>query len=241
MTDISCGNLSAKNLSIVDGIPSANIRCDVITASAGRITSGNVSDAFFGDSLLESSYNHYAMRQLSNGRTFINSYGQNLTFRKTDLVTTDGKTTRTIGEMTFDGTILSVNKLKFTYLDVTNGPIDNLNISFLTMPDGVISTSKITNLYTSLVYISTDKGTLDSNVSNLSNNKQNIITLLAGTGNSRSDYPNNSWTINYSSSLAGTNNISVFNSSINLATIINVSNINLSTLIIPNSTISKIK
>ena len=88
----------------------SNISADEIVAGAVRITSGNSSDAFSGNSNLVSNYNHYAIRQLANGRTFINSYGQNLTFRKTDLVKSNGKTTRTIGEMTFDGTTLNGNK-----------------------------------------------------------------------------------------------------------------------------------
>ena len=125
MTDISCGHLSAKNLSLVDGLTSANISADIIAASTGRITSGNVSDAFFGSSLLESNYNHCAIWQLSNGRAFTNSYGQNLTCRKTDLITSNGKTTRTIGEMTFDGTTLAGNKLKFTDLEFTHCTIEN--------------------------------------------------------------------------------------------------------------------
>ena len=68
-------------------IPTNNISFDIITASTGYKTSGNVSGIVLGYSLLESSYNHYAIGHVTNGRTFIISYGQILTFRKTDLTT----------------------------------------------------------------------------------------------------------------------------------------------------------
>ena len=116
-------------------IPTNNISFDIITASTGYITSGNVSGIILGYSLLESSYNHYAIGHVTNGRTFIISYGQILTFRKTDLTTNNGKTTRTIGEMTFDGTALQGDTLNFSNLSSTNGSISNLNILTLTIPE----------------------------------------------------------------------------------------------------------
>ena len=101
VADISCGNVSAKNLSIVDGITSANISCDVITAGVARIKRGNVSDALFIKSVLSDNTNRAAIRQLSNGKTFINSYGVALTLIKTEINTVNGKSTRTIGDITF--------------------------------------------------------------------------------------------------------------------------------------------
>ena len=167
VTDISCGNLSAKNLSLVDNLSAFHISCDEITAKRARITSiNNNTGALFGTNQLPIDYNHFAVRQVSNGQTFINSYGSNLILRKTEFITSNGKSVRTNGDVTWDGTTLSGKKLKFTDLDVTNGSINNLCISSLIIPNNSLTTNKITNLNTCL--------------NSLSNNKQDNITLIAG-------------------------------------------------------------
>ena len=51
--------------------------------------------------------------------------------------------TRTVGDMTFDGTTLQGNKLKFSILDSASGSIGNLNISTLTIPDSSLAITKI--------------------------------------------------------------------------------------------------
>ena len=76
MSDISCANKSAKKLSLVDGLTTFSISADVITSGVTRSRSGNVSDALFINSCLDyNNTNYAARRQLSNGKTFINSYG----------------------------------------------------------------------------------------------------------------------------------------------------------------------
>ena len=85
--------------------------------------------------------------------------------------------------MTFDGTILNGNKLKFTDLDVANGSINNLCISSLIIPNSTISKDKITNLNTSLDNLFNDIGTLNSDVLNLSSNIANLNTSVSYLGN----------------------------------------------------------
>ena len=138
-------------------------------------------------------------------------------------------------------TNLVINIVSDTINLSQNINLSNINLSTLIIPNNTISEDKITNLNTSLDSLSNNIGSLNTSVSNLSNNKQDNITLVAGTGISISNLIR-SWTINSSSSsLAGTNIISVFNSSIHLSTSINVSNINTSTLTIPNNTLSQSK
>ena len=140
MTDISCGNLSAKNLSLVDDLTANNISCDEITSKRARITSiNNNTDAVFGTNQLPIDYNHFAVRKVSNGQTFINSYDTNLILRKTEFITSNGKTVKTVGDVIWDGTTLPGKKLKFTGLDVTNGSINKLCISSLIMPDNSLT------------------------------------------------------------------------------------------------------
>ena len=59
--------------------------------------------------------------------------------KQTNITVTKGKSVRTVGDMTWDGTSLVGNKLKFTGLDITNGSIDNLNISSSTIPDNSLA------------------------------------------------------------------------------------------------------
>ena len=110
----------------------------------------------------------------------VNSFNSNLLFRKTEFNTTTGKTVRTSGDMTWNGTTLSGNKLNSTDLDVTNGSINNLCISSLIIPNNSLTTNKITNLNTCL--------------NSLTNNKQDKITLIAGANISITN-TNSSWTI----------------------------------------------
>ena len=104
----------------------------------------------------------------------------------------------------------------------------SLNTSTLIIPDNSITKDKITNLNTSLDSISSDIATLNTSVSDLSNNKQDNITLIAGANISISKL-NSSWTIeSLGSQYSNTdNNLVIDNVSdtINLSTTINVSNI----------------
>jgi len=214
----------------------SNISADIITAGITRIKTGNTSDALFGNSELTDNTNYYAIRQLSSGKTFINSYGETLTFRKTDITAIDGKSTRTVGDMTWNGTTLAGNKLKFTEVDA----------STLIIPDNALSKDKITGLNTSLGNLSNSIDSLNTNVSNLSNNKQDNITLVAGNNISISNL-NSSWTIEALATGGQYSNpdnnlvINNVNGTINLSSSINVSNINTSSLTIPNNTITKNK
>ena len=151
----------------------SNISADIITAGITRIKTGNVSDALFGNSVLTDNTNFYAIRQLSNGKTYINSYDKALTFRKTNITTTNGKSVRTLGDMTWDGNTLLGNKLKFS----------EVNASTLTIPTNSIKQDKISGLNTSLGNISNDIGTLNTNVSNLSSNVANLNTSVSDLGN----------------------------------------------------------
>ena len=226
----------------------SNISADIITAGITRIKTGNVSDALFGNSVLTDNTNFYAIRQLSNGKTYINSYDKALTFRKTNITTTNGKSVRTLGDMTWDGNTLLGNKLKFSEvnastLTIPTNSIKQDKISGLNTSLGNLS-SAITTLNTSVSNMSSDIGTLfsagsnlsgdiatlNTSVSDLSNNKQDNITLVAGNNISISNL-NSSWTIEaiatggqYSNP---DNNLVINNVSdtINLSTKINVSNI----------------
>ena len=226
----------------------SNISADIITAGITRIKTGNVSDALFGNSVLTDNTNFYAIRQLSNGKTYINSYDKSLTFRKTNITTTNGKSVRTLGDMTWDGNTLLGNKLKFSEvnastLTIPTNSIKQDKISGLNTSLGNLS-SAITTLNTSVSNMSSDIGTLfsagsnlsgdiatlNTSVSDLSNNKQDNITLVAGNNISISNL-NSSWTIEaiatggqYSNP---DNNLVINNVSdtINLSTKINVSNI----------------
>ena len=133
---------------------------------------------------------------------------------------------------------LVINNVSDTINLSTTINISNLNTSSLTIPDNTITKNKITNLNLSLNSLSNSIGSLNTSITDLSNDKQDNITLVGGTGISISNL-NSSWTI--SSTLTGTNNISVLNNSINLSTSINVSNVNTSTLTIPNNTLTKSK
>ena len=152
----------------------SNISAEIITAGITKIKTGNVSDALFGNSVLTDNTNFYAIRQLSNGKTYINSYDKALTFRKTNITTTNGKSVRTIGDMTWDGNTLLGNKLKFTEVEVN---------TTLTIPTNSITQDKISGLNTSLGNISNDIGTLNTNVSNLSSNVANLNTSVSDLGN----------------------------------------------------------
>ena len=122
-------NNVSDTLNLSTTINLSNISCDEITSGVTRIKSGNASDALFGNSVLTDNINFYAIRQLSTGKTFINSYGENLIFRRTDITTTNGKSTRTIADLTFDGAILYGKKLKFTELDDTTLTISTNSIT----------------------------------------------------------------------------------------------------------------
>ena len=151
----------------------SNISAEIITAGVTRIKTGNISDALFGNSELVDNTNFYAIRQLSNGKTYINSYDKSLTFRKTVVTTTNGKSVRTLGDMTWDGNTLLGNKLKFS----------EVNASTLTIPTNSITQDKISGLDTSLGNLSTAIGTLNTNVSNLSSNIANLNTSVSDLGN----------------------------------------------------------
>ena len=75
--------------------------------------------------------------------------------------------------MTWNGSTLMGNKLKFTEVDA----------STLTIPGNSITKDKITGLNTSLGNLSNDIGTLNSNVSNLSSNIANLNTSVSDLGN----------------------------------------------------------
>ena len=153
----------------------SNISADIITAGVTRIRSGNISDALFINSCVDNNNTNYAaIRQLSSGKTIINSYGSDLTLRKTEFVTTNGKSTRTIGDLNWNGSTLVGNKLKFTEVEVN---------TTLTIPTNSITQDKISGLNTSLGNISNDIGTLNTNVSNLSSNVANLNTSVSDLGN----------------------------------------------------------
>ena len=80
-----------------------------ITSQNSRLTGcfsvGKIGDTFFGSALLENNFNNFAVRQLPNGRTYINSYNADLTFRKTN-ASYKNAFQRKNGDMTFYGSTL---------------------------------------------------------------------------------------------------------------------------------------
>ena len=66
-------------MSLVDDLTANNISCDEITSKRARVTSiNNKTDAVFRTNQLLIDCNHFAVRQVSNGQAYIDSYGSKL-------------------------------------------------------------------------------------------------------------------------------------------------------------------
>ena len=106
--------------------------------------------------------------------------------------------------------------------------IDDLNVS------SAISTiqGNISTIQGDITTIQGDITNINTSVSDLDSNKQNNITLVAGANISITEDPADTFTIDSTGSnlLSGTNNISVFNSSINLSSNISTDNCSLKNL-----------
>ena len=92
--------------------------------------------------------------------------------------------------------------------------------------------STLTSHGSSISTIQGNISTINSNISGLNNDKQNNITLVAGTNISITKNPADTLTIDSTASslLSGTNNISVFNNSISLSSNISTDNCSLKNL-----------
>ena len=109
---------------------------------------------------------------------------------------------------------------------------DTVDGSFLLGTANVGST--LTNHGTAISAIQENISTINTDVSNLNNNKQCNITLVGGTNNTVTEHPNDTFTIDSpsDSNLLGTNNISVFNGPINLSSNISTNNCSLKNLFV---------
>ena len=252
-TTINVSNINTSSLTIPinsitkDKITNLNTSLDSLS---GDITTLNTSVSGLSGAITTL---NTSVSNLSGDITTLNTSVSNLSNNKQDNITLVAGNNISISNLNSSWTIeaiatggqysntdnnLVINNVNDTINLSTSIIVTNLNTSTITIPDNTITKNKITHLNTSLDSLSNKIGSLNTSVSNLSSNKQDNITLVGGTGISISNL-NSSWTI--SSTLTGTNNISVLNNSINLSTSINVSNVNTSTLTIPNNTLTKSK
>ena len=252
-TTINVSNINTSSLTIPinsitkDKITNLNTSLDSLS---GDITTLNTSVSGLSGAITTL---NTSVSGLSGNITTLNTSVSDLSNNKQDNITLVAGNNISISNLNSSWTIeaiatggqysntdnnLVINNVNDTINLSTSIIVTNLNTSTITIPDNTITKNKITHLNTSLDSLSNKIGSLNTSVSNLSSNKQDNITLVGGTGISISNL-NSSWTI--SSTLTGTNNISVLNNSINLSTSINVSNVNTSTLTIPNNTLTKSK
>ena len=249
-TDISCGNLSAKNFSLVDDITSYRMFATHVSVSSISIPNDTIekSKIINLNTSLDSLSKYIgslntSVSSLSNNKqdkiTLKSGSGISISQLPTNTWTITNTNTNTgIGNnYTNTDNNISINNSSdiinlSTTLNISKINLYNVSTTTLSIPDGCLTINNISNL--------------NSCLNSLSSNKQNNITLIGGTNVTISQSPADTWTINTGSTLKGSPNISVRNGSINLKNSIEANNasfknLSIETIKIPNGSLSRKK